>query len=189
MHLRERGALIEPAGSNAYESILELRDRYPKNDAIATEQQRLAFVLLDRTRTALAAGQMDEAEAFLSRADTLVPGMAVVRSLQDKLSTAQDQQAFMKNIVQAASLKRVREVAPAYPRDAERTGTEGWVDVEFTVAPDGTTQDLVVRSAEPAGTFDKAALESVARWKFAPIMKDRQPVRQRAVLRVRFKLQ
>jgi TonB family protein len=184
--LRERGALIAPADANAYDAMLALRERFPKAEAVASEQQRLAFAMLDRARTALAAGALDETEDYLERADTLVPGMAVVRSLQDKLAIAQEQRAFMQNVVPAAGLKRVREVAPDYPRAAERTGVEGWVDVEFTIAEDGTTRDLTVRTAQPAGVFDKAAVDSVTRWKFAPILKDGVAVRQRALLRVRF---
>jgi TonB family protein len=186
VRLRERGALIAPADANAYDSMLALRERFPRADAVASEQQRLAFAMLDRARTALAAGSLDETEDYLERADTLVPGMSVVRSLQDKLAIAQEQRAFMQNVVPAARLKRVREVAPDYPRDAERTGVEGWVDVEFTIAEDGTTRDLLVRSAQPTGVFDKAAVNSVKRWKFAPILKDGVAVRQRALLRVRF---
>jgi TonB family protein len=186
VQLRERGALVAPAGANAYDAMLELRERFPKAEAVAGEQQRLAFAMLDRARTALAAGALDETEDYLERADTLVPGMAVVRSLQDKLAIAQEQRAFMQNVVPAANLKRVREVPPEYPREAERAGTEGWVDVEFTIAEDGTTHDLIVRGAQPAGVFDRAASESVARWKFEPILKDGVAVRQRAVLRVRF---
>jgi protein TonB len=88
----------------------------------------------------------------------------------------------------AASLKRVREVPPVYPREAQRSGTEGWVQVEFTIAPDGTTRDLQVRDSAPKDVFDKAALDSVSKWRFEPIRKDGAPVAQRAMLQVRFVL-
>ncbi|GFE78156.1 hypothetical protein GCM10011487_01560 [Steroidobacter agaridevorans] len=89
---------------------------------------------------------------------------------------------------QAASLKRVREVPPVYPREAQRSGTEGWVQVEFTIAPDGSTRDLRVRDSAPEQVFDKAALDSVSKWRFEPIRKNGAPVAQRAVLQVRFVL-
>ena len=124
--------------------------KYPDSNEVRTEQQQLAFAFLERTRTALAAGDVETARAFLSRVDTLVPNMAATKSLQTQLAAAQQQRNFAANIVQAKTLKRVREVPPSYPREAERLGIKGWVDVEFTIAPDGTTQDVVVRNARAA---------------------------------------
>jgi TonB family protein len=187
--LREHGALIEPAGGNAYDEFIALRERFPESTELQTEQQRLAFALLESTRTALAAGDVDAAAAFVTRAEIVVPGMATTRALQDQLTELRRQRDFMKNIVPAASLKRLREVAPVYPREAQRSGTEGWVDVEFTIAADGTTQGLVVRNSQPAAVFDKSALDSVSRWRFNPVTRDGVPVPQRASLRVKFVLQ
>jgi TonB family protein len=137
----------------------------------------------------LAANELDDAAAFLVRTESLVPGMATTRALNEQLTRAKQQRDFETNVVQAAALKRVREAAPAYPREAQRQGVEGWVDVEFTIAPDGSTRDLVVRSAERGDVFEEAALDSVRRWRFEPVMRNGEPVAQRAVLRVRFVLQ
>jgi len=186
--LRGRGILLEPPVNNAYEQLLALRAKYPYSIGVRTEQQQLASTFLDRTRTALAASDVATASAFLSRVDNLVPNMAATKSLQTQLATLQQQSQFNSNIVQAKTLKRVREVPPVYPRDAERQKLSGWVDVEFTVAPDGSTQDLVVRGAEPQRTFDQAAIDAVKRWRFEPIMRDGTAVAQRAALRIRFEL-
>jgi TonB family protein len=186
--LRGRGILLEPAGENAYDQLLALRAKYPDSKELATEQQQLAFAFLERARTALAAGDLDTARTFLSRVDTLVPNMTATKSLQAQLATAQQQRAFATNIVQAATLKRTREVAPNYPREAERQGIRGWVDVEFTIAPDGTTQDVVVRNAQPQRTFDQAAVDAVKRWRFEPIVRDGAAVAQRAAMRIRFEV-
>jgi protein TonB len=99
-----------------------------------------------------------------------------------------DEPDVTETVAQAARLKRVREVPPVYPREAQRAGTEGWVQVEFTIAPDGTTQDLKVRDSAPKLIFDDAALDSVSKWRFEPIRKNGAPVAQRAVLQVRFVL-
>jgi TonB family protein len=187
--LRSRGALIAPANDNAYDQLLALRERYPDANEIRIEQQQLAFAMLERTRTALAAGDIDGAAAFLSRVDTLAPNMIATKALQTQLATAQQQRAAASSIVQAKMLKRLREVPPAYPREAERLRIKGWVDIEFTIARDGSTRDLVVRNAEPLGTFDQSALESVKRWRFEPVMKNGAAVEQRAAIRIRFELQ
>ena len=186
--LRSRGALIEPPGANAYEQLLALRSKYPDSNEVRTEQQQLASAFLERTRTALAASDVDTARALLSRVDTLVPNMTATKSLQTQLAAAQQERNFAANIVQAKSLKRVREVPPTYPREAERLGLQGWVDVEFTIAPDGTTRDLVVRNAQPLRTFDQSAIDAVKRWRFEPVRRDGAAVAQRAAVRIRFEL-
>ncbi|HET9447111.1 MAG TPA: energy transducer TonB, partial [Steroidobacteraceae bacterium] len=186
--LRGRGILIEPPGANAYERVLALRTKYPESSEVRAEQQALAFAFLERTRTALAAGDVDTAGALLSRVDLLVPNMAATKSLQTQLAAAQQQRNFAANIVQAKTLKLVREVPPTYPREAEREGLSGWVDVEFTVAPTGATQDLVVRGSQPQRTFDQAAIDAVKRWRFEPVMRNGAPVPQRAAVRIRFQL-
>lgn len=186
--LRERGALIAPAGNNAFDSVMALHERYPDAEEVRSEQQRLAFILLDRARTALAANNVDEAATLIDRSNALIPGVQAVRTLQEQLAIARDQRDFTRNVAQAASLKRVREVPPVYPKDAQRTGTEGWVQVEFTIAADGNTRDLQVRDSAPKQVFDKAALDSVSKWRFEPIRKNGAPVAQRAVLQLKFVL-
>jgi TonB family protein len=189
VELRERGALIGPPGANAYDALTAVRDEFPDADEVRAELQRLAFALLEQTRTALAANELDDAAAFLTRTESLVPRMATTRALNEQLASAQQQRDFEANVVQAATLKRVREAAPVYPREAQRKGVEGWVDVEFTIARDGSTRDLVVRDAERGEVFGEAALDSVRRWRFEPVMRNGEAVAQRAVLRVRFVLQ
>lgn len=186
--LRERGALIAPPGANAYEALAALRVVYPEAETLRAEEQRLAFALLEQARTALAASGIDDAAIFLEHAEQLVPGMATTRALQQQLATAQAERSFATNIVQAANLRRTREVTAAYPRDAQRDGVEGWVDVEFTISPDGEPTDLLARRAEPVGVFEKSAIDSVRRWRFEPVMRNGEAVPQRAVLRVRFAL-
>ena len=186
--LRSRGVLLEPPGNNAYEQLLALRAKYPDSGEVRTEQQLLASAFLERTRTALAAGDIATAGAFLSRVDTLAPNLAATKSLQTQLAAAQQQRNAAAQVVQAKTLKRVREVPPVYPRDAERQNISGWVDVEFTIAPDGSTQELVVRNAQPQRMFDQAAIDAVKRWRFEPVLRDGTAVSQRAAVRIRFEL-
>lgn len=185
---REAGRLLSPAGNNAYEQLSAIMAKDPDLPEVRTEQQRLAFTLLESTRTAMAAGDIGNAEVFARRADTLVPDMANTRTLLQQIAAIRQEQARANAPVQAATLKRTREVAYVYPRDAERAGVEGWVDVEFTIAPDGTTTHLQVSSAEPKDIFDKAALDALSKWRFEPVQRNGAAVAQRATIRVRFAL-
>ncbi|HEU4654803.1 MAG TPA: TonB family protein [Steroidobacteraceae bacterium] len=183
--LRERGVLIEPPGDNAFERLLELHARSPDSPSVRAEQQRLAFALLEQTRTALAANDTETADRFVKAAETLLPGMTTTRTLQQQVDAARAQ-AQANAPVQAALLPRRQEVAANYPLDARRRGIEGWVDIEFTITPQGDTDELIVRDADPRDVFEKAALDAVKRWKFEPVIKNGAATSQRAILRVRF---
>jgi protein TonB len=188
IRLRESGQLIEPAGNNAFESLQRIAGQYPSAPEVRAEQQRLAFTLIDNARTAFAAQNLEQAEVLLERADQLVPRMSSTRSLRDQIAAAKEERAAATRVLQAADLPRKREAAPVYPPDAQRKGTEGWVDVEFTIAADGTTREFIVRGAQPAGVFDKSAIDALRKWRFEPVIRNGAAVDQRAVLRMRFAL-
>ncbi|MDQ2701690.1 MAG: energy transducer TonB, partial [Pseudomonadota bacterium] len=45
----------------------------------------------------------------------------------------------------------------------------GSVEVEFTVAVDGTVSNARVVNADPPRVFDREALQAVNRWRFQPV--------------------
>lgn len=188
IRLRERDMLIEPAGNNAFEYMQSLIAQYPELEGVRAEQQRLAFRFLEHARTSLMAGELEQSATYLDHADQLVPGMSTTRGLRVQLDAARKEREVAESIVQAGSLKRTREVSAQYPRDAQLRGIEGWVDIEFTIAADGTPQDLVVRDAQPANVFERSALDALRRWRFEPIVRDGAPVSQRAILRMKYEL-
>lgn len=55
---------------------------------------------------------------------------------------------------------------PQYPPAAAARGIAGHVDVEFTVTPLGTVQNVHVTGAQPRGVFDGAAIAAVARRRY-----------------------
>jgi len=76
--------------------------------------------------------------------------------------------------------------APRYPVRAQSRNIEGWVVIEFTITPTGTVIDAKVTDAKPEGTFDRAALNAIVKWKFKPKIENGRPVSQRAVQRLEF---
>ena len=187
--LRESGQLIEPAGNNAYEIIKSVAAQYADAPELRAEQQRLAFTLLDHARTALAAGNLDLAQTLSQRADELVPRMSATQTLRQQVTEALAQRTAATSVINAGSLRRTREIPANYPADAQRRGIQGWVDLEFTVAADGSTRDVIVTSAQPQDAFDKAAIDAMRRWRFEPVMRNGAPVDQRARLRMQFTLE
>ncbi|RDJ00414.1 energy transducer TonB [Dyella solisilvae] len=82
----------------------------------------------------------------------------------------------------------VRNVNPRYPTTAVRANQEGWVEVAFTITPEGNVDDVKVVDAEPRHVFDSAALEAVKRWKYQPATQDGAPVASQDKRRIVFKL-
>lgn len=60
------------------------------------------------------------------------------------------------------------KMIPEYPRKALRRGREGVVEVTFNVLPTGETTQIHVLRAQPAGIFDKAAMDAVKQYRYAP---------------------
>jgi protein TonB len=81
----------------------------------------------------------------------------------------------------------VKTSPPDYPPDAVRRRQEGWVEVEFTVAPDGSVTNASVVNANPARVFNAAALSAVGRWQFKPRMENGKPVEEKMRRRIEFK--
>ncbi len=89
--------------------------------------------------------------------------------------------------VPESMLTRVLFVPPSYPDEALSRNISGWVDLEFTVTPEGKVTDVAVLAAEPIGVFDRAARTALGRSRYRPVTRDGVPVAQRARIRVRFK--
>jgi protein TonB len=79
-------------------------------------------------------------------------------------------------------------VEPSYPRDAIMRGLEGWVQVRFTINPDGSVADPEVVAAEPPRIFNREAVRAILRWKFRPRIVDGQPVAREAEQLIEFRI-
>jgi periplasmic protein TonB len=80
--------------------------------------------------------------------------------------------------------ERARDQAPAAASDAQEESAivsrRASVLLEFTIAADGTTKDIVVvESAGPA--FDEPAVEALAKWRYDLKIENGQPVERRGV--------
>jgi protein TonB len=63
-------------------------------------------------------------------------------------------------------------ISPLYPIDAARGKVEGWVQLKFDVAEDGSTQNIEVIDAMPKGVFEYEAERALSKWKYKPLLKD-----------------
>ncbi|MDH3419654.1 MAG: energy transducer TonB [Gammaproteobacteria bacterium] len=67
------------------------------------------------------------------------------------------------------------KVAPVYPNRALTRGLEGYVIVEFTVTPQGTTRDAVAIESS-SSIFERAAVDAALKFKYKPRVIDGQAV-------------
>lgn len=84
-----------------------------------------------------------------------------------------------------SELDVVRQVAPEYPRQAARAGFDGWVDLEFTVSPNGSVQEAHVVDSS-SKIFHREALVALQGWQFKPVMLGGHPTPVQAQLRFTF---
>jgi protein TonB len=75
--------------------------------------------------------------------------------------------AFSVALPAHAELKPLKRVEPVYPAEAARSGTSGFVEVEYTVDASGKVSSVSVVNAKPARTFESAAVKAVKQWEFA----------------------
>ena len=73
----------------------------------------------------------------------------------------------------STELRAISQAEPRFPATAQRAGASGSVQVEFTVAVDGSVTDARVVSADVPRQFqrdfEREAVTAVKRWRFQPI--------------------
>jgi protein TonB len=104
------------------------------------------------------------------------------------LDAALARRTFMANVVTANELTLLKSVQPQYPPKAEKSGVEGWVELDFTVTESGAVIDAAVDAANPPGIFEAAATAALLQWRYKPLVRDAKPVATRARIRIRFAL-
>jgi protein TonB len=152
----------------------------------------LATRALTEARQFVVADNPDRADAMLRTATDAGAPVSEISAVATEIAAmrvVKTAAAAAPAVVPENTMRRTRFVPPEYPVRARERGTEGWVDLEFTVATDGTTQNVSVRAAEPAGVFERAAIEAVERWRYEPRVVNGSLVDQRVQARMRFRLE
>lgn len=71
-----------------------------------------------------------------------------------------------------------RPPVPKYPEKARQRGQEGWVQLSFTVKPDGSVVDPIVEDSTGVVEFERAAIASVLQARYAPATWQGKPIEQ-----------
>jgi TonB family protein len=182
------GKLIDPPGASAKDALASLQAAAPTHAAVEELSRALTTRLLDVSKQAMNAKAFDRSGQLLAAARSVGAryNETGIAQAERDLTTAREAVALQTNVVSAASLKRVRMTSPQYPESARKRGIEGWVELAFTVMPNGSVDDVEVRNASPADVFDDAAIRAVRQWRFEPVVRNGEKIQQRAMIRLKF---
>ncbi len=144
------------------------------------EKQRLADQQKAQQTAAqqLAAQQTADQQAAAQRAadQRAADQRAADQRAAQQRAAAQTQPAASQAPAQQAAaaatsneLRAISTPSPRYPPEALRAGQSGEVQVEFTVAADGSVSAARVVRSNPPRVFDREALSAVKRWRFQPV--------------------
>ena len=178
--------LTEPANDSAKYYLTTLRALDPGNAALPNATLELGTRLVAKARRALSNDQFDAARNWLNEATAIGYSSPDLSSLSHDVDAGAAKQKFLTDTVGAGTLTQTKSVQPIYPPDAERRRIAGWVELNFTVNELGEVKDIAVGNADPAGTFDQAAIAALGQWRYRPVMRDGKPAPQRARIRIRF---
>lgn len=81
------------------------------------------------------------------------------------------------------------KIPPQYPRKALIAGKEGWVNIAFTITPEGTVVNPRVVDSKPRRLFDRAAIKAILKYKFKPKIVDGKAVERKSTQLIEFKLE
>ncbi|PIX15457.1 MAG: hypothetical protein COZ72_03355, partial [Elusimicrobia bacterium CG_4_8_14_3_um_filter_50_9] len=82
----------------------------------------------------------------------------------------------------------LRRVYPEYPRSAQMAGVSGETTVKFWVSADGIIERVIIEKTSGSEDLDRAALDTVKKWLFAPLGAGEEQIDQWGILNVRFEL-
>jgi TonB family protein len=183
-----RDRLVEPENDNAQYYLLALRKLDAQYVGLPALTDDLGTRLVAKGQANANAQQYDAARDWLDHAAAIGYVSPQADAVRHDLDAALAHRAFMANVITASQLTLVKSVQPPYPPKAEKTGVEGWVELDFTVTETGTVQDVAVDAAKPPGVFEAAATAALLQWRFKPLVRDAKVVATRARIRIRFAL-
>jgi protein TonB len=187
------GSLTSPGGDSAADYLQQLEGTHPTGAtqaAAAQARAELASKLLARARSEVRSDETDQANVDLTAASSWGASAAAVAATRRLTASSSAEAPASKPdfAALAAQLQRTRYVAPEYPDRALSDRIGGSVTVEYVVDKKGYVKNVKVLESSPPGVFDRAATESIRRWRYRAAKFKGQPVEVPVRTRIRFEL-
>jgi TonB family protein len=163
-----QGKLTEPDNDSALFYVNQLRTSDPKNSGLAQIIVALQAQILDRARSSLDGGDMERTEALAQMAASL-GASSDLDALNDRI---RQRKAARGDVLQMPeqSLTRMNKLDVQYPVKALQTNVEGWVEIGYTVGPDGAVTNVKVLNAAPTKVFESSAIKAVSHLRYQPVV-------------------
>ena len=181
-----QGKLTEPDNDCALYYVNQLRATDPKNAALPRISGALQQQILEQARTAIDTGQPGRADALLQMAGGL-GASADLTTLNQRLALLKQSSSGTPDVIEA-TLTRLKQIELDYPETALAKHIEGWVDLAYTVTPDGKVSNVKVLGSTPAGVFDSAAARAISRLRYKPAVVAGKPIGVTTKLRIAFRM-
>lgn len=190
------GRLTDPTQDSAAYYLSQLQAADSAYAGLAQVTRDLAGKLIERARASAQNGKpalVDSDLALAKRWGADPKDILAVQQIQSSLKSSpsggsRSTAAGVSTAGLAASMKRLRYVAPEYPSRALAQSVAGAVTVEYTVDVNGDPRDVRVVEATPPGVFDRAAVAAIKRWHYAPVLVNGAPVEVPTRTSIRFEL-
>jgi protein TonB len=162
-----QGKLTEPDGDSALFYVTQLRAADPKNSGLAQVSAAVQGQILDRARASLDAGDAERAETLAQKAGSL-GASPDLDALNDRIRQRKAGGEALQMPEQ--SLTRINKLDVQYPARALQSNIEGWVELSYTVGPDGNVSNIKVLNALPLRTFEASATKAVSHLRYQPVI-------------------
>lgn len=165
---------------------VELRGQAP-SVVTGTERRQVASPFLDAAKRFYEQGRLAEAEAMAARALEQIRAEGreqVIPTVEPRDS--RDPSGPIRVGGDIKEPRKIRNVAPIYPEEAQRAGVQGYVLMEALIGTDGSVRDAKVLGGEPLLT--DAALTAVRQWVYTPTLLNGVPVEVLMNVTMHFKL-
>ena len=177
--------MTDPDNDSALFFVTQLRAADPKNSGLAQISAALQSQILDRARTSLDAGDLDKAEALVQKASSL-GASSDLEAMNNKIR----QRRAGGDVLQMPeqSLTRINKLDVEYPQRALQSNVEGWVELAYTVGPDGSVSKIKVLNASPPRTFESSATHAVGRLRYQPVIQGGKAIPVSTQVRIVFRV-
>jgi TonB family protein len=180
------GRLTDPENDNALYYVNQQRVTDPKTPGLAQMITTLQAQILDRARAALDAGDMEKSEALVQKAGTL-GASSDLDAMNDRIRQRKAAGGDLMQVPEQ-SLTRLNKMDIQYPTRALQANVEGWVELTYTVGPDGSVSNIKVLNSTPPRTFEASASRAVGHLRYQPVMQNGKAVAVATQVRIVYRV-
>jgi TonB family protein len=181
-----QGKLTEPENDNALFYVNQLRTSDPKSSGLAQISGAVQAQILERARVSLDIGDTEKSEALAQMAASL-GGSSELDALNDRIRQKKSAGSDALQMPEQ-SLTRLSKLDVQYPARALQTNIEGWVEISYTVAPNGSVTNIKVLNATPPKVFEASATKAVSHLRYQPVMQAGKAIAVGTMVRIVYRV-